>query len=258
MPRRGARRTHHSIHRSSGDRRHRNHQESDARDRDSRDTDYESSNVNPYLDSPSMTRGQSARLERYIEGSIASDGFRQSDASTLDNTSATSFSTIYEELQRLCDLASNPESWNAVRNWLRVHSASDAKNAAERRGDYDTVPLHLACRNDPPADVIQLLLMASPEMVRAADSFGWLPLHYACANDASEEVLTLLVMEYPESVTSVDKRKRTPLHFALGRAERPADKGVVLLLSETGAALFPDENGMLVSFFLNAADFYWA
>ena len=93
--------------------------------------------------------------------------------------------------------------------------------------------------------------MASQDMVRAADSFGWLPLHYACANDASEEVLTLLVAEFPESTTSVDKRKRTPLHFALGRTERPADRGIVVLLSGTGAALFPDENGMLVSVLQN-------
>jgi ankyrin repeat protein len=93
-----------------------------------------------------------------------------------------------------------------------------------------------------------MLLMASQDMVRAADSFGWLPLHYACANDASEEVLNLLVAEYPESTTIVDKRKRTPLHFALGRTERPADRRVVVLLSGTGAALFSDENGMLVSF----------
>lgn len=170
------------------------------------------------------------------------NGSQRASLASDDSTSELS------SLQHLCDSASTPQSWDAVRNWLRTHSAADARIAAEKRGDYDTVPLHLACRNDPPTDVIEMLLMASEDMVRAADSFGWLPLHYACANHGSEGVLTLLVAEYPESTTSVDKRKRTPLHFALGRTERPADRRVVMLLGGTGAALFPDENGMLVSF----------
>lgn len=69
----------------------------------------------------------------------------------------------------------------------------------------------------------------------------------ACANEASEEVLVLLAEQFPESKTSVDKRRRTPLHFALGHTERPANVATVVLLSGTGAALMPDENGMLVS-----------
>lgn len=237
MPRDGERPKKHK-HKSNGERRHRDrdrqrengtahHQESS----ETPESEIEVTASNPYLETSTA------------QPTLASSDYRPSDAS-----SAT-FSTNNEELatlQRLCDNASAPESWDAVRDWLRTHSAADARAAAERRGDYDTAPLHLACRNDPPADVIEMLLMASQEMVRAADSFGWLPLHYACANDASEEVLTLLVAEFPESTTSVDKRKRTPLHFALGRTERPADRRVVVLLSGTGAALYPDENGMLV------------
>lgn len=200
-------------------------------------------------------RSSSSNSEQRHQESVAQDstdnntnGSQRASLASDDSTSELS------SLQRLCDNASTPQSWDAVRNWLRTHSAADARIAAEKRGDYDTAPLHLACRNDPPTDVIEMLLMASEEMVRAADSFGWLPLHYACANHGSEGVLTLLVAEYPESTTSVDKRKRTPLHFALGRTERPADRRIVMLLGGTGAALFPDENGMLVSlwFLLNA------
>ncbi|KAL9187577.1 hypothetical protein ACHAXT_001680 [Thalassiosira profunda] len=151
------------------------------------------------------------------------------------------------ELQLLCDAASesDPSSWEKIRRWLRNHSADDARAAAERRGDYETTPLHLACRNGPPLDIVNMLLTASPRTVELADSFGWLPLHYACANEASEEVLVMLAEQYPESKTSVDKRRRTPLHFALGHTERPANVATVVLLSGTGAALMADENGML-------------
>ncbi|KAK1745711.1 ion transport protein [Skeletonema marinoi] len=151
------------------------------------------------------------------------------------------------ELQHLCDTATTNDdvSWERIRIWLHQHSARDAQLAAERRGDYDTTPLHLACRNGPPLDIVQMLIAASPVTVSMSDSFGWLPLHYACANEASQEVLKLLAEQYPESKTCVDKRMRTPLHFALGHTDRPANVTTVILLSETGAALFSDENGML-------------
>mmetsp|Transcript_6150 Transcript_6150/g.10426 ORF Transcript_6150/g.10426 Transcript_6150/m.10426 type:complete len:853 (-) Transcript_6150:113-2671(-) len=151
------------------------------------------------------------------------------------------------ELQHLCDAASNNDdrSWERIRIWLHQHSARDAQWAAERRGDYDTTPLHLVCRNGPPLDIVQMLIAAGPVTVSMSDTFGWLPLHYACANQASQEVLKLLTEQYPESKTCVDKRMRTPLHFALAHTDRPANVTTVILLSETGAALYADENGML-------------
>lgn len=151
------------------------------------------------------------------------------------------------ELQHICDAASSNDdrSWERIRVWLHQHSARDAQLAAERRGDYDTMPLHLACRNGPPLDIVQMLIAASPVTVSMSDTFGWLPLHYACANQASQEVLNLLVEKHPESTTCVDKRLRTPLHFALAHTDRPVNVTTVILLSETGAALYADENGML-------------
>ena len=172
------------------------------------------------------------------------NGDQQSVASTLTDSWIQRDLT---ELQHLCDAAetNDDHSWERIRIWLHQHSARDAQLAAERRGDYDTTPLHLACRNGPPLDIVQILIAASPVTVSMSDSFGWLPLHYACANEASQEVLKLLAEQYPESKTCVDKRMRTPLHFALGHTDRPANVTTVILLSETGAALFADENGML-------------
>mmetsp|Transcript_7043 Transcript_7043/g.12336 ORF Transcript_7043/g.12336 Transcript_7043/m.12336 type:complete len:867 (+) Transcript_7043:91-2691(+) len=166
---------------------------------------------------------------------------------TEDDGLSSYYDRELSELQNLCDAASesDPTSWDKIRLWLRNHSAEDARAAAERRGDYETTPLHLACRNCPPLDIVNMLLTASPRTVELADSFGWLPLHYACANEASEDVLVMLAEQYPTSKTSVDKRKRTPLHFALGHTERPANVATVVLLSGTGAALMADENGML-------------
>uniref|UniRef100_A0A7S2P4B0 Ion transport domain-containing protein n=1 Tax=Leptocylindrus danicus TaxID=163516 RepID=A0A7S2P4B0_9STRA len=151
------------------------------------------------------------------------------------------------QLHRLCDEANidDPDSWDAIRNWLNNNPGALSQRGAEFQGDYDTTPLHLACRNGPPADVVIALLVASPETVEWTDAFSWLPLHYACANGASDEVLQVLTNAYPPSKTAIDKRGRTPLHFALGNAERQASPGAVDILSDSGAATMADENGSL-------------
>jgi len=150
-------------------------------------------------------------------------------------------------LRLLCERATptDPTSWEAVRSWLNAHSADEARRGAENVGDFNTTPLHLACRNRPPTDVVDQLLSASPDSVGWEDSVGWLPLHYACANGASEGVLRMLAGAYPDGKTAIDRRGRTPLHFALGYTDRLATPETVVLLSSTGAGQCADENGML-------------
>lgn len=150
-------------------------------------------------------------------------------------------------LRVLCERATpnDPGTWEAVRSWLNSHSADEARRGAENVGEFNTTPLHLACRNRPPADVVDVLLSASPDSVRWEDSFGWLSLHYACANGASEDVLRMLADAFPDGKTATDRRGRTPLHFALGNTDRLATPETVVLLSSTGAGECADENGML-------------
>mmetsp|Transcript_1396 Transcript_1396/g.2001 ORF Transcript_1396/g.2001 Transcript_1396/m.2001 type:complete len:776 (-) Transcript_1396:107-2434(-) len=148
-------------------------------------------------------------------------------------------------LHRLCDAANDEESWEEVRQWLRTHTTQEIEEGAQKQGEFQTTALHLACRNCPPIDIIENLLNAAPDIVRWADSFGWLPLHYACANGATEDVLRILADAFPESKTATDRRGRTPLHFALGNTDSPPTAAAVYLLSSTGAASCPDENGML-------------
>ena len=121
---------------------------------------------------------------------------------------ASSASQSTGELHNLCESASEDDlaSWDAVRNWLSVKGANEARRSAERLGEYNTTPLHLACRNSPPTDVVDVLLSAAPDTVRWEDSFGWLPLHYACANGAAVSVLRALSEAFPESKTATDRR----------------------------------------------------
>lgn len=138
-------------------------------------------------------------------------------------------------------------SWEPVREWLRTHSADEVRAAAQQRGDSAMTALHVACRNVPPSDIIDVLLSIALDTAQWQDSFGWLPIHYACACGADPSVIKSLAEAFPESKTTVDRRGRTPLHFALGNSnpEHPVSPAVVVLLSSTGAASYADDNGML-------------
>lgn len=150
-----------------------------------------------------------------------------------------------EEAKEAADL-----SWEPVREWLRTHSAEEVRLAAQQRGDSSMTALHLACRNVPPPDIIEVLLSIATDTAQWQDSFGWLPIHYACACGADPNVIKSLADAFPESKTTVDRRGRTPLHFALGNSnpDNPVSPAVVVLLSSTGAASYADDNGMLVRF----------
>lgn len=91
-----------------------------------------------------------------------------------------------------------------------------------------------------------MFMSVAADIVQWPDSFGWLPIHYACAYGADTAVIQALADAFPESKTTVDSKGRTPLHFALGTSNSNSP-AVVVLLSSTGAASYPDDNGMLVS-----------
>lgn len=137
--------------------------------------------------------------------------------------------------------------WEHVRTYLKSHSIDETKAAIETKGEFDTTALHVACRNNPPVDVMDVMVMAAPDMIYWADSFGWLPLHYACANGADVQVVEMLLDAYPDSRLVTDKRGRTPLHFALGNVECPPTAELVRLLAgdKKESVRWPDENMML-------------
>jgi hypothetical protein len=136
-------------------------------------------------------------------------------------------------------------SWQPVREWLAQHDAETVQAAVQQTGESGLTALHFACRNAPPLDVIEVFLSIAGDTAKQADSFGWLPIHYAAASGSDGRVIQTLADHYPESKTTTDRRGRTPLHFALG--EKPASPDIIVLLSSSGAASYPDEIGMLVS-----------
>lgn len=137
-------------------------------------------------------------------------------------------------------------SWDPVREWLSSHSPAEVREAAEQRDDVGKTALHFACQNAPPLDIIKAFLNVANNTVEWPDSFGWLPIHYACAYGAETEVIRRLADQFPASKTTVDRKGRTPLHFFLGSNSAGKNTSdVVIILSNTGAASYPTDEGLL-------------
>ena len=144
-----------------------------------------------YLDQCNMSSSDSSSSNSASSGSSSSNSASSSSvssshASVSSAASSREFDPLTAPLDALIDAVVDfdPPSlgWEHVRTFLRSHSIEETKGAIEARGEFDTTALHVACRNDPPADVVDVMIMAAPDMIYWADSFGWLPLHYACAS----------------------------------------------------------------------------
>jgi ankyrin repeat protein len=161
------------------------------------------------------------------------------------NTQQNAPRSFENEQQRdLLDL-----SYEKIRRWLWSHNTLESRQAAVYiRGQNDSTPLHLLCKlHNPPADIVQALVEAAPEICGWTDAQGWLPLHHACNHGVSPDVLTLLIQAFPEGKLQTDHQNRTALHFYV---TRNTDNVVTMalnaeMLSNTGAAAIRDVGGML-------------
>lgn len=68
-------------------------------------------------------------------------------------------------IDSVVDYENPKECWDLVRTWLSDHSLDETKSAVELKGEFDTTALHVACRNKPPVDVVDIMLMAAPDMI---------------------------------------------------------------------------------------------
>ena len=197
------------------------------------------------------------------------DQYDSMNVDEVDNTNTSqpkNDGTAEFELYLLCKQAGGDEeddedsskwrqSWDNVRNWLHQNE-NVSEQAIMEHVENGTTALHFACRNAPPADVIEHMLTIAPKAIELTDKFGWTALHYSCANNASEDVIRVIVSSHPESTTAQTERGLTPLHFALGNKDVPPSLEAMTLLASFGATSSPDKIGMVVCFLLCPSIFY--
>ncbi len=95
-------------------------------------------------------------------------------------------------------------------------------------------PLHVACENNAPLPVVQLLVQAYPEAFQACDKNGWTPLHLACRKASLDVIRLLAPAEAPWVCLLQDNDRRLPLDAA--KLWNRNDDAIEFLTSVTRAA----------------------
>lgn len=72
------------------------------------------------------------------------------------------------------------------------------------------LPIHEACRRQPPPILLSALLDAYPASVAAKTHFGELPLHLAVGCGSNPESIHLLLASYPSAASKLDDAGRSP------------------------------------------------
>ena len=119
----------------------------------------------------------------------------------------------------MLQLARCPEE---AKCWIFIEKSNDMGNNTNQSIDLDEeaayachrLPIHRACANKPPVDIIVALHSAYPDAVMYREKYGMLPLHVACNKGASVEVIDTLISQYPQSVKERDCFGLLPIHVA--------------------------------------------
>ena len=160
-------------------------------------------------------------------------------------------------IHKLCDKG----LWEEAQTLLN-DSGSEGKSAREalsQPGGYgEWTALHLACKHNPPVQIVQILCDFSPVSIETFDLYTKLPLHYAVEAGASTKVIKALVNACPESITGIDANCCTPLHLSMKASTRDASLSdeqvrpfpkvdeIKLLLDQEGAVIWTaDDNGYI-------------
>lgn len=125
-----------------------------------------------------------------------------------------------------------------ARAWPEVldRLQSNPKEAGDtvQRGFQDaSLPLHEACKLQPPAEVVTALLRVNPTAARTPGAYSNLPLHCAARTDSAQAV-EILIKEYPGAARRRDEAGKLPLHVACQWGARPVVVDALLQLYPEG------------------------
>ncbi len=106
--------------------------------------------------------------------------------------------------------------------------------------------MHIACKRNPPLDIVQSLIAASPDSLDKFDACNRLPIHYAADSGSSTEVIEALVKACPKSISGVDDDGLTPIHITLKQISKedgyPSVEIIKALSSDPSAVWIADTN----------------
>eukprot|EP00581_Thalassiosira_minuscula_P010447 CAMPEP_0183710032 /NCGR_PEP_ID=MMETSP0737-20130205/5913_1 /TAXON_ID=385413 /ORGANISM="Thalassiosira miniscula, Strain CCMP1093" /LENGTH=705 /DNA_ID=CAMNT_0025938255 /DNA_START=99 /DNA_END=2216 /DNA_ORIENTATION=+ len=138
--------------------------------------------------------------------------------------------------EEVCDRVE--EEPNEARTWV---VSSGTENTSFFWSVWRRLPLHEACRRQPPPVVIYSLLSVYPESSMAESNFGELPLHACVRCGACAEVVNCILASYPAAALARDNSGCTPLDILNGTGKMMDHDAVVAALNRTIAVLTKEE-----------------
>jgi len=176
--------------------------------------------------------------EKENEARFGSNTSPYQDSAARDDTESVELDTNGPTVT-----SSNPTklfSYIIKRNWPAVVKrckGADSREArtwvVEKNRDgsirWKLLPIHQACENKAPSEVVKALIAVYPDSLRMKDSAGDLPLHLACRERASKAVIAAILSEEPGAAKVRDDEGRLPLHLACrqGTAVQVVDSLIV-------------------------------
>lgn len=112
-----------------------------------------------------------------------------------------------------------------ARIWVK---SSGTENTVFNWSVWKRLPLHEACRRQPPAILVATLLSIHPEAAMATTHFGELPIHLAVGCGASPDIVNLLIAANFLGVVVRDNGGRTPLEVLQENGEVRADSELIV------------------------------
>jgi len=108
-------------------------------------------------------------------------------------------------------------------------------DGAQQLDGEGLLPLHIAARSCAPVDVLELLIQAYPDGMRAMDATSYrLPLHFACTRKANLECIRVLLAANPVAASYEDGDAHTPAQLAASHGA--GEEAVQLLMAAAAAA----------------------
>lgn len=115
------------------------------------------------------------------------------------------------------DTLCREKQWKAVIDHVRAHPSDVWAKTVAVAGSITLPPLHIACQESAPIQVIKSLIAANPAALQTTSgSQDRLPMHHLLATKSflADNVVAALVEAYPDACRIADKGGNLPIHLA--------------------------------------------
>ena len=128
--------------------------------------------------------------------------------------------------------------WSVVLERIKNHP----EEVSLKWNKNDLLPLHEACKNQPPKEVVAALIAQNRPALYHQGQFGYVPLHFAIKCEASLDVVSYLIEKYPYGTRTKEDSGKLPLHLACEYGTSPESVNL-LLINHPQAIIMTDRSG---------------